>query len=302
MLFRSYKGLSRGASRTVRTALRLAGQQGCATADTGHLLLAMLQTAQGPAADFLRRKRVTTASLTEAAPKRSGTGQPHRLHKNDLSSDSRKAIEFAILGAHASSAAKAENEHLLCAMLEDTACTASIWLAAAGIEVPQAARECRQLSGQMTLPVQPRMSTARSGRPSEKYGRDLTRLAQEGRLDPVLCREEELERMVEILCRRQKNNPCLLGEPGVGKSALAEALAQAIASGQITPALRGKRVLALDMASMVAGTKYRGDFEERFKNLLEELYRDRSTILFIDEIHLIAGAGAAEGPSTPPAS
>ena len=245
MLFRSYKGLSRGASRTVRTALRLAGQQGCATADTGHLLLAMLQTAQGPAADFLRRKRVTTASLTEAAPKRSGTGQPHRLRKNDLSSDSRKAIEFAILGAHASSAAKAENEHLLCAMLEDTACTASIWLAAAGIEVPQAARECRQLSGQMTLPVQPRMSTARSGRPSEKYGRDLTRLAQEGRLDPVLCREEELERMVEILCRRQKNNPCLLGEPGVGKSALAEALAQAIASGQITPALRGKRVLAL---------------------------------------------------------
>ena len=93
----------------------------------------------------------------------------------------------------------------------------------------------------------------------------------------------------------QKNNPCLLGEPGVGKSALAEALAQRIAAGQITPALRGKRVLALDMASMVAGTKYRGDFEERFKNLLEELYRDRSTILFIDEIHLIAGAGAAEG-------
>ena len=92
-----------------------------------------------------------------------------------------------------------------------------------------------------------------------------------------------------------KNNPCLLGEPGVGKSALAEALAQRIAAGQITPALRGKRVLALDMASMVAGTKYRGDFEERFKNLLEELYRDRSTILFIDEIHLIAGAGAAEG-------
>lgn len=146
------------------------------------------------------------------------------------------------------------------------------------------------------------MAASRTGRPSEKYGRDLTRLAQEGRLDPVLCRDSELERMVEILCRRQKNNPCLLGEPGVGKSALAEALAQRIASGQITPALRGKRVLSLDMASMVAGTKYRGDFEERFKNLLEELYRDRSTILFIDEIHIIAGAGAAEGLSMPPAS
>ena len=139
------------------------------------------------------------------------------------------------------------------------------------------------------------MAASRTGRPSDKYGRDLTRLAQEGRLDPVLCRDAELDRMIEILCRRQKNNPCLLGEPGVGKSALAEALAQRIAAGQITPALRGKRVLALDMASMVAGTKYRGDFEERFKNLLEELYRDRSTILFIDEIHIIAGAGAAEG-------
>ena len=204
-------------------------------------------------------------------------------------------MEFAVLGAHAASAARAENEHLLCAILEDSACTASRWMASLGVELPQAARECRQLSGQQVLPAQPRMSASRSGRPSEKYGRDLTRLAQEGRLDPVLCREEELERMVEILCRRQKNNPCLLGEPGVGKSALAEALAQRIASGQITPALRGKRVLALDMASMVAGTKYRGDFEERFKNLLEELYRDRSTILFIDEIHIITGAGAAEG-------
>ena len=139
-------------------------------------------------------------------------------------------------GAHAASAARAENEHLLCAMLEDSTCTASRWMLSLGVELPQAARECRQLSGQLVLPAQPRMAASRTGRPSEKYGRDLTRLAQEGRLDPVLCRDSELERMVEILCRRQKNNPCLLGEPGVGKSALAEALAQRIASGQITPA------------------------------------------------------------------
>ena len=255
----SYKGFSRTAARTVRTALVLAGRQGCCQADTGHLLLALVQTARGSAADFLRRKRVTTTALANCSAARA-EGAPRRLHRCDLAPELRKAMEFAVLGAHAASAARAENEHLLCAMLEDSTCTAS-----------------------------------RTGRPSEKYGRDLTRLAQEGRLDPVLCRDSELERMVEILCRRQKNNPCLLGEPGVGKSALAEALAQRIASGQITPALRGKRVLSLDMASMVAGTKYRGDFEERFKNLLEELYRDRSTILFIDEIHIIAGAGAAEG-------
>ena len=290
----SYKGFSRTAARTVRTALVLAGRQGCCQADTGHLLLALVQTARGSAADFLHRKRVTTTALANCSAARA-EGAPRRLHRCDLAPELRKAMEFAVLGAHAASAARAENEHLLCAMLEDSTCTASRWMLSLGVELPQAARECRQLSGQLVLPAQPRMAASRTGRPSEKYGRDLTRLAQEGRLDPVLCRDSELERMVEILCRRQKNNPCLLGEPGVGKSALAEALAQRIASGQITPALRGKRVLSLDMASMVAGTKYRGDFEERFKNLLEELYRDRSTILFIDEIHIIAGAGAAEG-------
>ena len=289
-----YKGFSFTAARTVHTALVLAGQQGCSQADTGHLLLALVQTAQGTAADFLRRKRVTSTALAEHTAAHAA-GRPRRLHSRDLAPELSKAMEFAVLGAHAASAARAENEHLLCAILEDSSCTASRWLAALGIELPQAARECRQLSGQLVLPAQPRMAASRTGLPSDKYGRDLTRLAQEGRLDPVLCRDAELDRMIEILCRRQKNNPCLLGEPGVGKSALAEALAQRIAAGQITPALRGKRVLALDMASMVAGTKYRGDFEERFKNLLEELYRDRSTILFIDEIHLIAGAGAAEG-------
>ena len=289
-----YKGFSFTAARTVHTALMLAGQQGCSQADTGHLLLALVQTAQGTAADFLRRKRVTSTALAEHTAAHAA-GRPRRLRSRDLAPELSKAMEFAVLGAHAASAAMAENEHLLCAILEDSSCTASRWLAALGIELPQAARECRQLSGQLVLPAQPRMAASRTGRPSDKYGRDLTRLAQEGRLDPVLCRDAELDRMIEILCRRQKNNPCLLGEPGVGKSALAEALAQRIAAGQITPALRGKRVLALDMASMVAGTKYRGDFEERFKNLLEELYRDRSTILFIDEIHIIAGAGAAEG-------
>ena len=289
-----YKGFSFTAARTVHTALVLAGQQGCSQADTGHLLLALVQTAQGTAADFLRRKRVTSTALAEHTAAHAA-GRPRRLHSRDLAPELSKAMEFAVLGAHAASAARAENEHLLCAILEDSSCTASRWLAALGIELPQAARECRQLSGQLVLPAQPRMAASRTGRPSDKYGRDLTRLAQEGRLDPVLCRDAELDRMIEILCRRQKNNPCLLGEPGVGKSALAEALAQRIAAGQITPALRGKRVLALDMASMVAGTKDRGDFEERFKNLLEELYRDRSTILFIDEIHIIAGAGVAEG-------
>ena len=289
------KGLSWQTAQTIGRALALAGREGCRAADTGHILLAMLQTAQGPAAEFLRRKNITESALQDCAGQRAGLGRPLRLGRQDLAPESRKALEFAVLGAHAARAARAGNEHLLCAMLEDGACTASVWLAGLGVEVPQAARECRQLSGQLVLPAAPRMSATRSGRPSEKYGRDLTRLAQEGRLDPVLCRDRELERVIEILCRRQKNNPCLVGEPGVGKTALAEGLAQRIAAGQVPRALKGRRLLALDMASLVAGTKYRGDFEERLKSLLEELVRDGGVILFVDEFHTIVGAGAAEG-------
>ena len=244
-MFYYHKGLTRAARRTVATAITIAGRQGCTAVDTGHLLLAMLQTGRGTAVEFLRRKQITVTALSACASQRACTGRPLHLRGRDLAPESRKALEFAVLGAHAARVNKAENEHLLCAMLEDTACTASVWLAGLGLEVPRAARECRQLSGQLVLPSSPRMSSTRSSRPSEKYGRDLTRLAQEGQLDPVLCRDDELERMIEILCRRQKNNPCLLGEPGVGKSALAEALAQRIAAGQVTPSLKGKRVLAL---------------------------------------------------------
>ena len=220
-MFYYHKGLTRQARHTVGTALTMAGRQGCSAADTGHLLLAMLQTGRGAAVEFLRRKNVTPTALQACSNQRCCGSRPVRLNRRDLAPESRKALEFAVLGAHAARSARADNEHLLCAMLEDANCTASLWLAEIGVEVPRAARECRQLSGQLVLPSAPRMSATRGSKPSEKYGRDLTRLAQEGQLDPVLCREEELDRMIEILCRRQKNNPCLLGEPGVGKSALA---------------------------------------------------------------------------------
>ena len=129
----------------------------------------------------------------------------------------------------------------------------------------------------------------------DTYCENLTRKAREGKLDDIIGRDREIYRTIQILSRRQKNNPCLVGEPGVGKTALAEGLAQRIAKGQVPRALQGRRLLALDMASLVAGTKYRGDFEERFKNLLEELVRDGTAILFVDEFHTIVGAGAAEG-------
>ena len=162
-----------------------------------------------------------------------------------------------------------------------------------------------QLFGNTPAP-QPRPSRKEEGEPKEKkkskrhkfldsYCMDLTGRARDGKLDKVIGRDVETERVIQILNRRQKNNPCLVGEPGVGKTALAEGLAQRIADKQVPRMLQGRRLLALDMASLVAGTKYRGDFEERFKNLLEELVRDGTAILFVDEFHTIVGAGAAEG-------
>ncbi len=292
-----FKGFSRTAGHTLSRALQLAGQQGQSGAGTGHLLLAILMQPGDPAAGFLRARQVDQVRV-EQRVERLGQGEPVRLRAGDFLPEARKAMDYALLGARTAQRREAENEHLLCAILEDPACTASLWLSDMGLELGEAARACRRMSGQLVMPAPPRTTASypqRGSRPSEKYGRDLTRMASERSLDPVLCRDEELERLVEILCRRQKNNPCLIGEPGVGKTALAEALAQRIADGRVPALLRGKRLISLDMASLVAGTKYRGDFEERFKGLMDELMKDRNTILFIDEIHIVVGAGAAEG-------
>ena len=291
-----YRGFSREAGRMLEGAVQLAGGLGCEKADTGHLLLVILQEDHGPAAQFLAGKNISEAAVRRQIAE-SRRGPALRLDRHALAPELKRAMDYAILGAQNARSSRAEPEHLLCAMLEDGECTAGTLLASMGVQLSDAVRECRQLSGQFTLPIQPRASTSmpRGSRPSDKYCRDLTRRAMDGELDPVFCREKELDRMVEILCRRQKNNPCLVGEPGVGKTALAEGLAQRIAENHVPRALQGRRLLALDMASLVAGTKYRGDFEERFKNLLEELVRDGTAILFVDEFHTIVGAGAAEG-------
>ena len=290
-----HKGFSREAGLLLDEAVELAGSMGCARADTGHLLLAMLQTDRGPAGRFLAGKNITEPAVRRQLAE-GRTSPARQLDRKALAPDLRRAMDYALIGAQNAHLPKAEPEHLLCAMLEDTDCAAGVLLASMGVQLAEAVRECRQLSGQFILPGTPRASAMpRGSRASDKYCRDLTRRAVDGELDPVFCRDAELDRMVEILCRRQKNNPCLVGEPGVGKTALAEGLAQRIAKGQVPRALQGRRLLALDMASLVAGTKYRGDFEERFKNLLEELVRDGTAILFVDEFHTIVGAGAAEG-------
>ena len=128
-----------------------------------------------------------------------------------------------------------------------------------------------------------------------KFGRDLTQMAREGKLDPIIGRDKAIERVIQILSRRSKNNPCLIGEPGVGKTAVAEGLAQKIANGEVPEILKDKRVITLEMSSMLAGAKYRGEFEERLKKAMDEIRKSGKIILFIDELHTIIGAGAAEG-------
>ena len=141
----------------------------------------------------------------------------------------------------------------------------------------------------------PGPSRAREGSVLEQYGRNLTKLAADGRLDPVIGRDREIERVMQVLARRQKNNPLILGDPGVGKTAIVEGLAQLIASGNVPDILRGKQIWTLDLASLVAGSKYRGEFEERMKKVVRELEESENDILFIDEIHTVIGAGSAEG-------
>lgn len=259
-----YKGFSREAGQLLDKAVELAGGLGCKKADTGHLLWAMLQADGGPAARFLAGKNISELEVRRQLSA-GRDGSVTRLARGDMAADLRRAMDYAIIGAQNAHLSRAEPEHLLCAMLEDTDCAAGVMLASMGVQLTEAVRECRQLSGQFILPVQPRSASSlpRGSRASDKYCRDLTRRAADGELDPVFCREKELDRMVEILCRRQKNNPCLVGEPGVGKTALAEGLAQRIADKQVPRMLQGRRLLALDMASLVAGTKYqpRGWYE-----------------------------------------
>lgn len=294
-----YKGFSRQANKILEGARKISENFGHLHVGTEHLLLSFLKNDKSTAAAFLVEKQIFSATVERLISEINPIGNKTRLGPNDFTPKLLKAMDFAAIGARAAQNSLIEPEHLLAAILEDSTAVATRILQKMGIETSTAARECQRLSGQIvqypSIQNKQASSQQRVQKTAEKFGRDLTRAAIENSIDPVFERENELERMIQILCRRQKNNPCLVGEPGVGKTAVVEGLARRIAMGKVPKCLLNKRVLSLDMAGLVAGTKYRGDFEERFKSILEEVMRDKNTILFIDEIHTIAGAGAAEG-------
>ena len=288
---------------TALGALRLAQENaarlGHSYVGSEHLLLGLASQEYSAAARSLQSSGVDSRSLRSAISQLVGTGVPARSLHQGLTPKCCLAIQQAAAASRRLGQNAVSAEHLLLGLLQDRECAACRLMAEQGADLDQLSQGLAAFLGGEELPTrsvrprEPERST--DTRLLDQCARDLTRMAADGQLDPVIGREEELTRVIQILARRTKNNPALLGEPGVGKTAIVEGLALAIADGTAPSHLLGRRVCALDLCAMVAGTKYRGEFEEKLKHVLEEVRRAGNIILFIDELHTIVGAGSAEG-------
>lgn len=294
------KKLSASAERILRQAQEAAGELGHGYVGSEHLLLGFLRSGSGEAGRVLEEAGVSEEMICALITREIGRGNGELAPIQGLSPHARSAVEFAAGEAQRRAGGEIEAGHLLLGLLRDGGNSAVRLLSRAGVDVKalygETVRRMNEAPRRLpTVETRPLRSESRAGKQLAEFTRDLTALAREGRLDPVIGREEELERAVRILSRRTKNNPVLLGEPGVGKTAVAEALAERIAAGNVPEELLGQRILSLDLSGIVAGTKYRGEFEERIRAILEEVRRDGNVILFIDELHTVVGAGSAEG-------
>jgi ATP-dependent Clp protease ATP-binding subunit ClpC len=273
---------------------------------TEHILLGLIREGEGVAAAVLTNLNVDLEEIQQKIEETVKKGKAPAPEGPDLpyTSRAKKVLELAMSEARELNHSYVGTEHLLLGLLREEKGIAAQVLADAGVNLEQARAETLRLLGS-DMPAAPKSGGgAPSGARAEKksktpaldhFCRDLTQLASEGQLDPTIGRQKEIERVIEVLSRRKKNNPVLIGEAGVGKTAIVEGLAQLIASGNSPDSLRSHRVLALDMAAVIAGTKYRGQFEERLKAVMNEIAQNRNVILFIDELHTLVGAGAAEG-------
>jgi ATP-dependent Clp protease ATP-binding subunit ClpC len=271
---------------------------------TEHLLLGLIREGEGVAAKVLRSMGVSLDKVRAEVEGIIGGGEPQAAGETlNFSPRAKKVVmELALLEAQALNHNYIGTEHLLLGLLREGEGVAARVLEGLGADLEKTRAEVMQLLGGPGPASQPTPGSAspprraRSKTPTlDAFGRDLSGQAREGKLDPVIGREKEIERVIQILSRRTKNNPVLIGEPGVGKTAIVEGLAQRIVSGQVPETLKDRRVVTLDLASVVAGSKYRGEFEERLKKVTDEIRSSRDIILFIDEMHTIIGAGAAEG-------
>ena len=268
---------------------------------TEHLLLGILRERAGLGARILRDRGLSEHGLKEAISRANGTGEPG-VPTQGLTKHAWQAIEKAAADAARLGHSYIGTEHLLLGILRQPDCGGARALAAAGLSVNDIYTDILAVFGTGSFkprsqpPVQPKATVKHSEtRILDQYSRDLTLLAASGSFDPVIGRDEEIRRSVQILSRRSKNNPVLIGEPGVGKTAVAEGIAAYIAGSDAPDSMAGKRLVALDLPALLAGTKYRGDFEERVKAVLKDVKKAGDVILFIDEMHTMIGAGSAEG-------
>ncbi len=264
---------------------------------TEHLLLGLIKEGDGVAVAVLRSLGVDLDELASTIEKTiTSTGGMMTIGQMlPFTPRAKKVLEIAATEARTMSHKYIGTEHLLLALMKDTESAAANALGAAGLEFDKVKEEINRVlrGGETSVPG---AAKEKSKTPFlDHFGRDLTAMAIEGKLDPVIGREKEIERVIQILSRRKKNNPVLIGEPGIGKTAIVEGLAQKIIEKDIPQVLENKRVVNLDMASMVAGTKYRGQFEERIKSLMTELQKNDNVVIFIDELHTLVGAGGSEG-------
>ncbi|MCA9756201.1 MAG: ATP-dependent Clp protease ATP-binding subunit [Candidatus Eisenbacteria bacterium] len=264
---------------------------------TEHLLLGLLREGEGIAATVLSNLGLDLDQIRQAVESMvAQTGGTLTIGEIPFTSNAKRVLELSVEEARQLGHNYVGTEHLLLGLIREGEGVAAKVLADMGVDRKKVREETLKLLGGHPQQQQGAESEEKADTPSlNQFGRDLTQLAREGKLDPIFGREGEIERVVQILCRRKKNNPILIGEPGVGKTAIAEGLAQRIVEGKVPELLRNHRLITLDLASVVAGTKYRGQFEERLKNIMNEIRESQDTIIFIDELHTIVGAGGAEG-------
>lgn len=292
------------AQNALNFSLASAAQMGHTYIGSEHLLLGLCREESGVAAHYLQSRGVDAEKVKNAIVRLAGAGIPCEVSATDMTPRTKSIIQASYTEAQRCGGEMIGTEHLLLSILREADCVAVRILEGFNISVSELSNDLSAYIGASpTLPGTPqakgkekaRGGTLASTQTLKNFARDLCELAASGKIDPVIGRESETERLIQILSRRQKNNPCLIGEPGVGKTAVVEGLAARITKGDVPETLADKTVVTLDVASMIAGAKYRGEFEERFKNVMEEVRKNPNIILFIDEIHTIIGAGAAEG-------
>ena len=293
-----FNGFTEKANRALNLAIEKAETMGHTYIGSEHLLLGILAEGTGAAATLLASEGITEEKVAELLAEKVGEGLPTSLSPDDFTPRSKRILEMSIAAARSISGGYVGTEHILLAIIEEGQSYAVAFLKELGVNPEELSSKILSASEGFSGAGK----SASAGKKSDgkcptldKFGRDLTAEAKAGKIDPVIGRGEEIQSVIQILTRRTKNNPCLIGEPGVGKTAIAEGLALKIADGEVPEILENKRVVSLDLTGMVAGTKYRGDFEERIKTALDEVKKSGDVILFIDELHTIVGAGSAEG-------